>query len=179
MQRFPSVRPSLLCLVCGSSVSPTIQQTWGTCWCQSRPPLLSLSLCLICTFIFLVFFRFVVLHLTVSHTICLLSLSFCLLQCATEIFALKSTDELLLTLTRLLCCAWEVAKAFRPVAKQLLKHSWWLLGRCWPVAKVLLVVSSYWILPTKATKINRWIYTHTYFTSRLYSIIRFVFRIHI
>lgn len=68
------------------------------------------SLCLY--FIFLVFFYFSVQHLMVSHTICLLSLSLCLLQCAIEIFAFKNTDELLFTLRWLLWCALEVAGAF-------------------------------------------------------------------
>lgn len=142
MRRFPSICPSIhpsLCLVCGSSISPMIPANVRNIPMPFRAslPLSCLSVFLICTFICLVFFHFVVLHLTVSHTVCFLSLSFCQLQCATEIFALKNTDELLPTLIWLLWCALEVARVFWVVAKQLLKHSWWLLGTCWPVAKVL------------------------------------------
>lgn len=138
MQRFPSLHPSIHPYLSALSVAhPSLP------WYSKREehadashsPSLSIShtpssLCSICNFIFLVFFYFVVQHLTVSHTICLLSLSFCLLQCAIEILAFKNTDDLLLTLRWLLWCALEIARAFWVVPESFLVVARKMLACC-------------------------------------------------
>lgn len=135
----PSIHPSIP-LSYASSISPTIPVNVRNMLMPVMPlslfmvfPSLPLSLCvLICTFIFLVSIHFVVLHLTVSHTICLLSLSFCLLLCVIELSAHKTQMNNCLPLYRETGGCYGVPWTLLGCSdvKQLLKYSRWLLCRC-------------------------------------------------